>query len=316
MINCSENFLEFSPIQNSVIFGLTILTCCLSILGSALIIFTYYYWKDIRSPLRSLLLYLSITDFLSALGYIVGISFQKIEKPGLLFDLCLVQSFITSWASLASFMWTMSIAIYLYFVITKRHDIALKLLNVFHVLCWGFPLILVCFAMGFNALGFDFASGSMGWCWVSFAPYISWPPWPSADKSFFWKLIAGKGIEILTYIFTPIVYISSKRALHSKTNSQSIVNVSVRTTLQDTDRKLVLIPIIFVCLRIWGTIRLLFGVYCPKFMSIYALAILQSIGDSSQGWANCVLFCFFTKKIRDKIMHSLTHTTHSSDDNI
>jgi len=195
--------------------------------------------------------------------------------------------------------------------------LALKLITAFHILCWGVPLVLVCFAMGFNALGFDIYEGSVGWCWVAIADFISWPPWGPKSKSLFWKLIAGKGVELLTYFITPVVYIASKRVLNSEAYQQSVLlNDNARATLQDTDRKLVLIPIIFVVLRMWGTIRFVGGVYCPRFIFIYFLAILQAIGDSSQGFANCILFCFFTKIIRDKIFNSVNWTICSQSSTI
>jgi G protein-coupled receptor 157 len=196
----------------------------------------------------------------------------------------------------------MSIATYLYLVISKQHRIALKMINIFHVICWGVSLFLVSFAMGFNALGPDKFSETVGWCWIRSAYSISWPDWSNQAKEIFWKVLVGKGIELLSYVFTPVFYILSKRILHHDRSQQLLLNTTprVRATLQDTDRKLVLIPMVFLFFRIWGSVRFITSVYCPGFLGIYPVALMQGLGDSAQGWANCLLFCFFTTKIRQK----------------
>jgi len=286
-------------------FGLyvaIISSCSLSICGSILIVLSYVLWKDIRSPLRRLLVYLSITDFLTATGNILGVSENRDPV------ICKVQSFVSTSSAISSFLWTMSIAIYLYLVISKRHTFALKMIPLFHMVSWGVPLMLVCFAMGFDALGVDNESGIVGWCWIAEMYYIQWPIFSNLNyTNLFWKLVAGKGIELFTYIFTPIVYILSKRQLDFVNYDQRLLlNNSVRTTLQDTDRKLVLIPLIFVGCRIWGSVRFLAAVWDRNvIVDFYWLAFLQGIGDSAQGWANCFLFCIFTRKIRDKFVDKI-----------
>jgi len=247
--------------------------------------------------LRSLLVYLSLADLFTAVGNITVLYNYKGDST-----VCLIQSFITTAASICSFLWTMAVATYLYLVISKQHRFALKIINVFHILCWGIPLFLVSFAMGFNALGFDEYSETVGWCWINSANKISWPDWEKPNKVLFWKILVGKGIEILTYLITPVLYIVSKRILQYDRSQQLLLNTTprVRVTLQDTDRKLVLIPIVFLFFRIWGSVRFLTSIYCPGFLFFYPIALMQGLGDSAQGWANCLLFCFFTTKIRQK----------------
>jgi len=278
-----------------------VISCICSIIGSFLIIFSYCLWEDIRSPLRSLIVYLSIADLFTATGNLTGLGNNLIQPTDPV--LCLIQSYVTTSASICSFLWTMCIALYLYLVIRKKHVAALRAIYVFHILCWGVPLFLVSFAMGFNALGEDNYSETVGWCWINNANLISWPYWENKSRAIFWKILVGKGIEFLSYIFTPIIYIISKRALQSdRLNQQLLLNTTarVRATIQDTDRKLVLIPIVFLFFRIWGSVRWLTSMPCPGFLNLYAMALMQGLGDSAQGWANCLLFCVFTTKIRLK----------------
>jgi len=178
------------------------------------------------------------------------------------------------------------------------------------MLSWGLPLMIVCFAMAFGALGLDQYSGLVGWCWIADKNEIAWPIFNEDDKAytlFFWKMVAGKGIEIFTYIFTPFVYILSKRELDFENYDQRLLlNNSVRATLQDTDRKLVLIPIIFVGVRVWGSVRFLIAeLLVNNILQVWWLALMQGVGDSAQGWANCILFCIFTRKIREKFVEYL-----------
>lgn len=69
--------------------------------------------------------------------------------------------------------------------------------------------------------------------------------------------------------------------------------------------KLIFIPVVFILLRIWGTIRFTFFLaYHPRDPPVHKwLIILHGIGDNSQGFADFVLFCLFTVKIRNKFRH-------------
>jgi len=284
------------------------ISCCLSLVGSSVIILSYVLWEDVRSPLRRLLVFLSITDFLTAGGNLVGVVSESSDA------VCEAQSFVTTGTSVASFFWTMSIAIYLYLVISKRHTLALKLIPLFHLVSWGVPLMTVCCAMGFGALGkASDVYGPVGWCWISDPEFIVWPTFAESQHTLlFWQMAAGKCVELFTYIFTSIVYILSKRELDFENYDQRLLlNTSVRATLHDTDMKLVLIPIIFVGVRIWGSVRFL--AQSHYMSSLLFLKLMQGAGDSAQGWANCILFCIFTRKIREKFMVCFPHCRRNED---
>jgi len=201
---------------------------------------------------------------------------------------------------MSSFLWTMSIAIFMYLVISKKHTLAVKLIPLFHMVCWGIPLVIVCFSMAFGVLG---STGAVDWCWINSYEHISWPRFSPEDTVIFWKMIAGKGIELIACIFTTVTYIISKRKLDIQLedyDQRLYLNTNVRATLMDTDRKLVLIPLIFVGVRVWGSVRFL----VQPYQDVYWLALVQGVGDSAQGWMNCILFCITTRKIREKFVDS------------
>ena len=101
-----------------VIFGnvyafLTAIMSSLSILGCSVIFFTYAAYKDLRTPGRRLLVNLCVSDMLTATGNIMGIIWslhqKSLRSPG-----CILHSSLTSFSSIASFLWNDCMAVFLY----------------------------------------------------------------------------------------------------------------------------------------------------------------------------------------------------------
>ena len=83
------------------------------------------------------------------------------------------------------------------------------------------------------------------------------------------------------------------------------------------DQKLIWIPVVFILLRIWGTIRLFISFsphchypyggkitmddVCQKILFHPVLVYLQSIGDPAQGWGNALLFVIFNRTIAKRL---------------
>eukprot|EP00731_Ephydatia_muelleri_P037458 Em0476g1a len=70
-------------------------------------------------------------------------------------------------------------------------------------------------------------------------------------------------------------------------------------------QELLFIPIVFILLRIWGTLEFIFTevyskYFCtnsPAFLGVLsALRFLQAIGDGGQGWSNAILYIFNSPK--------------------
>jgi len=174
-----------------------------------------------------------------------------------------------------------------------------KLVLPFHVVSWGLPLILVSFAAGFYALGADLYFDGIGWCWIA-AEGITWPKGDRAQL--FWQFVAGKGIELISYILIPGLYIASRHTLHASHQQKTLLLQDyAREALQEADRKLAWVPILFLGLRIWGTLRLFLSKVVDGSGYWFWLALLQGVGDSGQGGANCFLFCFMNPRIRDSL---------------
>lgn len=108
-----------------------LLSCALSLLGSALVVFTYAKWAELRSTPRLLLVFLSGADFLSAVSYSYGV--YRAFKANT-WD-CVTQGAVSTFSNTSSFFWTVAIAVYLYiFIVKSSQRLADSLVLYFHLI--------------------------------------------------------------------------------------------------------------------------------------------------------------------------------------
>ncbi|XP_035512737.1 G-protein coupled receptor 157 [Morone saxatilis] len=275
-----------------------LISCALSFLGSTLIILTYFIWPDLRTTPRRLLVYLSVSDWMSAVSYGFGV-WRVFGTDSLE---CVVQGAISTFANTSSFFWTVAIAVYLYiFIVRSSQRVADSLVLFFHIISWGIPLAITTAAVSLNKIGYDASEVSVGWCWVSI----------HAPDRVLWMLLTGKIWEFLAYLTLPVLYILIKRHIHiahaalseyrpilaNRPQSQSFSSMA--------DMKLTLIPIIFITLRIWSTVRFILLLADSPARQNPVLVTLHGIGNTSQGAANCIMFVLLTKPIRTRLCTTL-----------
>ncbi|XP_056897113.1 G-protein coupled receptor 157 isoform X3 [Takifugu flavidus] len=195
MENGNQTVVYFSE-QVVVLF-----TCALSFVGSSLIILTFIVWSDLRTTPRTLLVYLSVTDWLSAVSYAFGV--WRVFRTDSL-D-CTIQGAISTFANSSSFFWTVAIAVYLYiFIVRSSQRVADSLVLFFHLVSWGVPLVLTVTAVSLGKIGYDASEVSVGWCWVRI----------HASDRVLWMLLTGKLWEFMAYLTLPVLYILIKRHIH------------------------------------------------------------------------------------------------------
>ncbi|XP_056279215.1 G-protein coupled receptor 157 [Pseudoliparis swirei] len=273
-------------------------SCALSVVGSSLIILTYVMWSDLRTTPRRLLVYLSVADWLSAVSYAFGV-WRMFRSNSL--D-CVAQGAISTFANTSSFFWTVAIAVYLYvFIVRSSQRVADSLVWVFHLVSWGVPLAITVAAVCLNKIGYDASEVSVGWCWVRI----------HAPDRVLWMLLTGKIWEFLAYLTLPVLYILIKRHIHIAHAALS----EYRPILADrpsshsfssmADMKLTLIPIIFIVLRIWSTVRFILLLAGSQARLNPVLVTLHGIGNTSQGAANCIMFVLLTRPIRTRLCAAL-----------
>ncbi|XP_078110946.1 G-protein coupled receptor 157 [Sander vitreus] len=272
-------------------------SCGLSFLGSSLIIFTYIIWSDLRTTPRRLLVYLSISDWLSAVSYAFGV-WRVFHTDSL--D-CVVQGAISTFANTSSFFWTVAIAVYLYvFIVRSSQRVADSLVLFFHLVSWGVPLAITVAAVCLNKIGYDASEVSVGWCWVRI----------HAPDRVLWMLLTGKIWEFLAYLTLPVLYILIKRHIHTAHAALSeyrpiLANRPLSHSSSMADMKLTLIPIIFIVLRIWSTVRFILLLAGSSARQNPVLVTLHGIGNTSQGAANCIMFVLLTRPIRTRLCAAL-----------
>ncbi|XP_069040145.1 G-protein coupled receptor 157 isoform X3 [Lepisosteus oculatus] len=223
-------------------------SCLLSFLGSCLIIVTYVAWKDLRTKPRKLLVFLSAADLLSAASYFYGV-LRVFETDS--WD-CVLQGAVSTFANTSSFFWTVAIAVYLYiFIVKSNQRLADSLVLFFHIISWGVPLGITVAAVVLQKIGYDASEVSVGWCWVRI----------QAPDHVLWMLLTGKIWELLAYLALPVLYVLIKKHISKAHAALSeyrpiLANSPLsRSRSSLADRKLTLIPVIFIALRVWSTVR-------------------------------------------------------------
>lgn len=201
---------------------LTFTSCLASLVGSALIILTFAIWKDFRTIGRAIVVFLAITDFFSALGYMFGVSvfWAKQQQHNITnysyTVMCTTQSFITSFFPVSSFLWTLNLAIYLLavLVLKKQGRAIWKLFFCFHLTAWGIPLIVCALGVGFQAFGPSQSLTSVDWCFIT----DNLDRW----KYFMFEALCGKFWELCAYIGSLVIYIVIKININIKRVQVSI----------------------------------------------------------------------------------------------
>jgi G protein-coupled receptor 157 len=158
----------------------------------------------VRSNSRNILLYITIADLFTAVGYLSFHSKQWEYN-------CISQSFITTTSSMMSFFWTGCMALYLYAVSIKaNYDLGKRIILVFHCIAWPVPLLVSVIALLADQLGKGCGSptatpGTADWCWIKEECHNGTTT-SVRYKTVSWMLLTGKLWEIISYIVIIFVY--------------------------------------------------------------------------------------------------------------
>ena len=206
----------------------SLVSSSLSIISSLCIIVTFFVWPNIRSMSRQIIVFLSLADLFTALGYVIGsinhLQYDRNDTRGVttacetFSRVCVVQSTITSWSSIASFWWTSILAFHLYITIVKGHvSLSGRLLPLYYFLAWVTPTIVVMALLWSNQLGYSHVAVST-WCFIA----------QKSGKKFLeiiLVLLGGKLWEVITYATILILYSLTK--LHVSREVSVILEVSM-----------------------------------------------------------------------------------------
>lgn len=278
-------------------FIVTLTSCGLSLLGSLLIIITYLIWKDLQTTSRKLLLYLSLAELLSGIGIGYGTLRTFLTTQGMTGVECEIQSVVSTFATLSSLFWGVALTAYLYTtVVTVDSLSAAKALTHSLIICFGFPVVIVFLAVLFRGLGPTYSLTTVGWCWVDMTRTDAW----------LWMLLTGKVWEIAAYAIQIVLCILIRREIKKKCQEpcEAVMKGTI-ASMKIIDKKLFFIPLLFILLRIWGTIRFFLAVQGSAAVYNNVLTILQGIGDPAHGTVSFVLYFVCTLKTREKFRTEL-----------
>ncbi|KFQ51872.1 putative G-protein coupled receptor 157, partial [Nestor notabilis] len=237
---------------------------------------------------------------LSALSYFYGV-LQDFDRTS--WD-CVLQGALSTFSNTSSFFWTMAIALYLYITIVRGSPTGTRLLCCFHVMSWGIPLGITVAAVALKKIGYDASNVSVGWCWVNL----------DAEDRVLWMLLTGKVWEILAYVTLPVLYLLIKKHINRAVSifllsacslllsSHALKAPAFQPQTSIADKKLILIPVIFIILRIWSTVRFVLTLCNSPAVQNSVLVVLHGIGNTFQGGANCIMFVLCTRVVRTRLL--------------
>ena len=193
---------------------ISLISSTLACIGAGTIIITYILFKDLRTGSRSIITFLSIADFFTAFGYIVGGAnylayYRKQDQTCEQFDvICSIQSFVTTWSQLSSYTWTCGLALYLLLTIVfGKNRLANRLIPLFHILAWGLPIFVALPMLVIGRLGYSPYAAS-NWCFIKDEEYQKHRG--LTDKVIIPIMIARTIPECLTYLVVIILYANIK----------------------------------------------------------------------------------------------------------
>lgn len=255
--------------QGKVIDIITYVSASLSIVGSLIIIFSYFKFSALRIFPYKLVVCLSIADLFSSIAYYVNFAAGDTEEdkctngPG-----CIVAAIMTQYFDVASFFWTAVIAYNLRAVLLENKGRTVENYErYYHLLSWGIPGVFSVLVGLFDGYGF---AGI--WCWIKQNEQLL--------RFLFYYLPL---VLILAYVsYTLIVVMRGAR----ETSNEIVIM-----------RRLSMYILVFVFIRIWSILDRLQNVFydSPSF----TLTILHSFFSPLQGFANALVYGCNTVLVRE-----------------
>ena len=158
--------------------------CIMSIAGCLAIILTYAFVKDIRSKAREMLVHISFMDLTYTTANFVGLSLpyhkylfaNSTGNPTeygphheIYWRVCQVQATFAVYGTIGSVLWTLGLAVYLYYRIVARDAaVTRRLSKILYVVCYTLPLYVSLWLLLEDRVGYSsYATSGAGWCFVN-----------------------------------------------------------------------------------------------------------------------------------------------------
>ena len=194
----------FNDISTKYLRAVVGVTCCLSMVGSFLIMLSYILIPEIRTRARQILFNLSLMDFVAAganfAGIAINFSHLDMTHHPALGHLCLAQGCFALYGTISSVLWTICIAVYVFIrIMLENQKIAFGSLIGFYVVCYSLPTIITAWYASTGKLGFDHYGGA-GWCSIVLHKNNTWLPFNAVFGNDIWVY--------LTMFLVPVILFS------------------------------------------------------------------------------------------------------------
>ena len=237
-----------------------ILTCALSVLGSLIIVFSYGYFKQLRSKPREILLHISLMDFGVSLANLIGasvyfdrfyhipffntsdltldseydddddatVSDHTFTAPSTIEGFCTAQAFFAGYFTLGSIFWTIFLSIYIYIFLLYQNtkpNLPNYSFLMSYLISYGTPLIILLWLLLTHRLGYS-PYNSSGWCSLIVQD-------PSTGDIDIYAVVFGNDLWIyLAIIIIPTLYFASHNYIHKNLVSiMGTYNANIQFTL-------------------------------------------------------------------------------------
>ena len=275
------------------------ISCILSMIGAFFVcITTRFPIQNRKKTGKSLLFWLSITDFMSSLVYYISTLLPHEDAS----KYCTYSALFGIFFPVASFLWTDAIALYLYVVIIQRnhisHDPWEGRLKYCHLFIWSLCILIIVLVASFHQTGSRGSEGT-NWCWIKAS---------DPTTSFLWELVGGKFIEWAScFIVLPFLFISAsvklvqlEKSEYSLVQSTDATQHKLRAKFSLFYLKMAAGPFLFFFVRFWGSLRVVLNA-ANISNGVTWLAYLQDACDPSQGSINFLLFVVCSRDGRSSV---------------
>jgi len=169
---CDANFSSFSVGHIPLYIG--VVSESLSCAASVIMVLIYIRWRDIRKlGAQSIVTFIAISDFFTASAYLTGsvnlLLHQNVSSKyncEVFQTVCEIESYIVTYATMSSYLWTLILAVYFYLAISHNStQVATRLMPAYHVVGWGLPVLVALPLLCAGKLAYaPFVSGM--WCYL------------------------------------------------------------------------------------------------------------------------------------------------------
>lgn len=167
--------LDIGTVPSYVSLASSILACA----GSLLLVGMYVVFKDLRKSIaQNIISQLALADLANAVGIIVGavnflLHFNSEDNDGsktcqAFQTICVLQSYVTQWAGVTSYILTSLLAVFLMlrYTCTDRATARFaKVIPLLTVISWTFPLLFLLPMLALGKLGYS-RYGASNWCYI------------------------------------------------------------------------------------------------------------------------------------------------------